>query len=260
MFVFRFTLMMAAYLLITSATLSAEMPDFEGKNYSAVKEEITATGLSEFVEYVTSSKPIGTILVQIPAAGTSTDNQSNIFLRISNGVTVPVLEGMDKVAAQNSLREIGVGLEYVEEQVLGVQNGLVTKQIPTAGTQIDASKDVVFLRISNDSGVKIPNLIGMKHTEAKDLLQSLGLSGAENPPDPKLFHKDDPCTSYKAVVKSSTPNQGSYVARETTVVIHYDVVIHESYPFNPYDYGCVKYYAPVFGPSDHGHQVPSHPP
>lgn len=249
MFVFRFTLMMAAYLLITSATLSAEMPDFEGKNYSAVKEEITATGLSEFVEYVTSSKPIGTILVQIPAAGTSTDNQSNIFLRISNGVTVPVLEGMDKVAAQNSLREIGVGLEYVEEQVLGVQNGLVTKQIPTAGTQIDASKDVVFLRISNDSGVKIPNLIGMTTTEAKDLLQSLGLSGAENPPDPKLLRKNDLyCIPYeeKAVVKSSTPNQGSYVARETTVVIHYDVIrVNSSSPFNPYDAydkGCGMYY------------------
>lgn len=86
---------------------------------------------------------MGTVFEQIPQAQTSYERSKEIVLKVSKGIEVPDLTGMDLEEAIQILEDIGLGIEVVPE---GQLEGTVADQSPEPGTYL-SSQDIVTITL-----------------------------------------------------------------------------------------------------------------
>lgn len=120
------------------------------------------------------------VLSQSPSDGTEVEEGSTVNVVINvlpNAIKIPKLEGKTLEEAQEIVNELGLRIvdiksEYSED----VDEDKIISQVPVAGTEVVSDKkiSIVLSKGKDESGVEIPNTIGLSKADAKDTLQKLG--------------------------------------------------------------------------------------
>ena len=165
-------------------------------------------------------EPVGTILEQVPAAGTKVEAGSTVSIIVSSGgrpetIEVANVVGQDAEAATGALSEFRLERLAVPSTEPA---GRVLGQEPSAGAPL-APGGTVRLRVSDGSRVPTPSLAHMTLAQARDAARSAGLTLALSE------GSDDP----KALVRQQDPAPGSEVARGSTLRVAVEDV---ALPFN----------------------------
>lgn len=160
------------------------VPDLKGKSLSAALDLISPLNLAmrkEGVEF-NSAVPIGTVLRQIPPAGTKVREGKVLRVVISQGgetIFVPTLAGLPLRNAEMLLRENQLVLGQVTESYsLRMDKGVVLSQDPKSESSVgrDSSVNVVISGGQPPSGVTLmPNFLRKDVGEASVWAQQAGV-------------------------------------------------------------------------------------
>jgi serine/threonine-protein kinase len=145
-------------------------------------------GLEVRVLRVTSEQPRGAVVRQTPEAGVALERGQAVTLFVSRGaaaeeaastVSVPDIVGLSASAAAGDLREAGL-TPRVRLVDSSQQSGVVLRQSPAAGTEIDSGTEV-RLDVSRNRPpavptIEVPDVRGLVLSEARSQLRSLGLT------------------------------------------------------------------------------------
>lgn len=176
-----------------------------GKSLDEAKEELKKLKVNIVVsaEEFDPEVPEGSIVSQDPKYrdNFSIKEKSTIKVVVSKGkqiVDLTKLSGLTKDEAIAKIKELGLVEEVIGEKSDTVQEGIVIKQEPAENTKVD-SKSTVKIYISIGTGIKqvnVPDLIGQSETEAKTVLETLGLKMSTKydvdltKPDGKILKQD----------------------------------------------------------------------
>ncbi|WP_306030060.1 PASTA domain-containing protein [Stappia sp. MMSF_3263] len=211
-------------------------PDLVGKTLSQISTEFPDMDFSLIVQEVESRAPKGRVFLQVPSAGAEMGEGATVYLRLSQGQMIPKgLEGRKAETVIGELEARGFAVERTSALVLGIPEGIVAKVIPSQGTFIDTTQDVVFLQVSNDRGIEIPDLVGMRIGQARDTLEALGLRG-ELVSELDLRQIGSICegfTHFTAEVTASSPEPGKFLLHGSTVRLQGKKVVAYTWPPEP---------------------------
>ena len=242
------SLFFCTLLLLTTVSVQAKedvpiIPKLEGQHFSAVRsyfdclnadfnllnwnDTISCSDAYIELKKVDSSEFRGTILKQIPAAGSPLGESAELYLRVSNGLIPPNLVHLPLSEAQSILTTLGIPFLHSQTTIhLGVATGFVAHQIPAPFTRLDASRQVVFLDVSSSPGVKVPNLRGMSHNKLQETLHPLGLTFIADEPLPDTIFESicKPSFHYSYdKVTSTQPASGAYVHPNTKFIVTFSI-------------------------------------
>ena len=161
------------------------IPELTGEMYEEILEDKELIG--EFVlvegEFKVDESPAGTILRQVPSAGTQVlDPNAEIKLIISSGPKIVEMISVFNTEYLKALVELqNMGLKVAEptyEYHDEIQSGYIISALPAAGTQMDPDVDEVKLVVSMGKETKtisVLNLIGQTRNwaESKLAMQNL---------------------------------------------------------------------------------------
>ena len=150
-------------LVVSSGPAAFEMPDVVGMTEDQARSALTAKGLAVSVSYEYSTKDSGTVLSQSIPEGDSVTRGTTVSLTVSSGqktIRVPDVTGMNKTAAENTLRDKGFTVSVNSVYSDDVAENLVISQTPgkeasltegsTVAIMVSLGKDtVVSLAVSN---------------------------------------------------------------------------------------------------------------
>lgn len=165
--------------LSLAGTASAEdgvVPDLLGVQLDVAQTRAVEAGIELRVERLDWPRPPDEVFDQIPGAGAQLAADRRVLVQVSDGLTIPNLVGLTREAAEAELARMGFSWESTMRPVTQVAKGIVGDLIPPFGTQIDPTRQVVFLVVSDIPGVLIPqDIFGLSHTEARRRLEARGL-------------------------------------------------------------------------------------
>jgi serine/threonine-protein kinase len=149
--------------LFVSAAETVVVPDVVGQRAAAAVRVLRGEGLAVETASVSSSKPVGTVSAQQPAAGARLEKGSTVLLRISRGlVLVPDLVGQNRSTAVSMLR--GAGLAPLEVTVpSGQPQGRVLAQRPLPGKRVPR-RSRVRINVSGGASATTPTTTGSTTT------------------------------------------------------------------------------------------------
>ena len=170
-----------AFVLAVPITPYAEtLSNFVGRHLSEVKAEAEAKDIVLVTQRVDSPERRGEILLQIPGGGSEIGTNRMVFLEVSDGLIVPDLHDRSEAKVKAELNTAGIGSMSTRRRHPCVHKGIVADQIPEAGTRIDAYRNIVFLDVSDDSRVEVPDIpeAEEKHDdEIQEILKQSCLAG-----------------------------------------------------------------------------------
>ncbi len=162
--------------LIVSAGPPVSVPSVTGQQLTPATQLISDAGLSYTVKYVTSDKPIGTVLAQFPAAGDKVKSSTKVLLTVSGtqtSVTVPSVLGQTPASAGSTLRGAGLNVGTQTNGCSGQYgSGVVSSQNPGPNATAQPNS-AVNLVISNC--VTVPGVVGQSSTSAQSAISGAGL-------------------------------------------------------------------------------------
>jgi serine/threonine-protein kinase len=106
------------------------------------RAQLENLGLVVVTQDVESNEPAGTVVGQLPSAGTEVEPGATVTLRVSTGppqqlVTVPGVVGLGLSAAKTLLQGLGLNVEVVREDVQDpTKDGVVLAQDPPSAASI----------------------------------------------------------------------------------------------------------------------------
>ncbi|MDR3686338.1 MAG: PASTA domain-containing protein [Coriobacteriia bacterium] len=139
-------------LVVSAGQKTVTVPDVRGISQSNATSKLTNAGLKTDVGQAYSSQPVGTVVSQGPAAGSTVPAGSTITISVSQGrapVVVPDLTGATTSAAQNTLTELGL-VPLVSKDASGTAaaagrpKGTVHSQSPESGESVQAGSQVTI--------------------------------------------------------------------------------------------------------------------
>jgi beta-lactam-binding protein with PASTA domain/predicted Ser/Thr protein kinase len=119
----------------------------------------------------------GEVISQDPLPGTSADRGSVIFLEVSLGPserTVPDLAGQSLNEALNKLFELDFRITQIEEPDPQVEEGLVLRTEPPAGSLLRGGEIVTLYVSSGVARVPVPSVVGLLADSARQQLTASG--------------------------------------------------------------------------------------
>lgn len=160
-----------------------ELPDFTGSTVSEATELIKETKLK--IEVKTEEKSdefdVGEIISQDPEAGKKVKENATVKVVISlggNESKMPDLKDMSSDDAKKLLSSLNIKYDTALEESSTVSEGYVVRQYPSYGTSMKQT-DTATIYISSGEAVrlaKVPTLIGMTESAAKNTLENAGLA------------------------------------------------------------------------------------
>ncbi len=169
--------------IITRHGSEFPLSDVTGKGIEMAHEMLRSQGLDMEVaaEEYHPDKPEGTILSQYPAPGTKVKSGRIIKVTASIGqkmVTIPALSGFSVRQAKLNLEASGLKLGEVAWTFSdSLPEKVVVFSYPASGTEIPAGSAVNLMVNRGRLGgvVYMPQLVGRQFTDAKKMLEELGL-------------------------------------------------------------------------------------
>jgi penicillin-binding protein 1A len=200
-------------LYISRGLESFDMPDLTGFSLDKALKILGSIGIEDSLidteEEFSDDQPEGRIFAQNPDSGSNINKFSQITLYISKGVNpegnIPNIIGLTEEEALNKLGEAGYYNVSVIEEESSKETGKVFAQVPDSGTTYVKELEVI---IKVSLGAQVPEVTGMKKTDAVSLLESLG-----------FVVNISPDASATGTVKSQNPAALSYAAYGSVVQI-----------------------------------------
>jgi serine/threonine-protein kinase len=220
-------------LTVSAGKAKVAVPDVTGQPQADAQSTLRAAGLVAVAAQVDSTQPKGTVVKQLPAAGTRVAKGSKVQLDVSKGpptttpgptnptpgqVTVPNVVGQDQTTAQRRLQRAGLrsSVAYVASSRPA---GTVVTENPPAGTTVKRGSRVA-LRISNGPSPKplkaVPDVTGQDQGTATATLRQAGFT---------VVAIDQPTSdqSQNGVVLDEQPGPGSRIPAGSQVTIYVGV-------------------------------------
>jgi serine/threonine-protein kinase len=175
-----YVLFAGAAMRIALRTREVAVPPLTGKTVNEATTQLASAGLHLKVEEgtrVDPKVPAGQILLQEPAAGTSTRRERSVKVWVSAGPRssiVPALTGESERTAQLRVQQDGIALEAIAAvRSSDYPADAVIAQTPAAKS--NASKVALLVnRGERGATYVMPDLIGVNGDRAADLLRARG--------------------------------------------------------------------------------------
>ncbi|MDD3192314.1 MAG: PASTA domain-containing protein [Oscillospiraceae bacterium] len=163
----------------TVSTSSADgVPDFVGKDITAIKNDSTYATRFEFIEKEDYNEEYSKNIVydQEPAKGTPMPNKGYVTLYVSKGsemVAMPGLQGSTLEFATKTLTENELKYEVVYIVDSSAEPGLVIRTYPAEGEMISKKTNTVYLYIkesgaSSSTGTSVGDAVGIRPNRDDD--------------------------------------------------------------------------------------------
>lgn len=176
----------------TTTTPTKNVPDVTGSTLAEGRTRLEREGLRVRFRRIDSDRPAGEVLEQEPSSGSGVQPNGIVVLVVSGGperVAVPRVLGLNADEATDLVTEAGLRPETRPVRSPSPE-GTVVNQVPRAGEEVGPNT-VVRLEIAMpppQPTVAVPDLIGLKSSEARNRLRDLGLRVTQKPtesPRPK---------------------------------------------------------------------------
>ena len=181
----RVALNSAVHLVLSKGLKPVNMPDITGMSQTAAESVLGAVGLTieTVTEVYSDSLPVGEVMSQEPAAGSSVAPNGRVRLVVSKGVApvaVPNVVGMSQSDAESTMIAVALVVGAVMEAYHAeVPAGQVLQQEPAAGTSVPVHSRVRLVISKGPEPVSVPNFVGMLQSEVESTLSSLALTVGE---------------------------------------------------------------------------------
>ena len=156
------------------------------------------------------------VISQQYPAGTRLKNGSSVDLVISKGVrteSLPDVYGWSLTDAEKTLKELGFGVEVEYDFDADMQENIVLRQDPEGNRNVPYGTTVILT--VNRKTAKLPNVIGKKIDEAKQILEEAGFKNYV------LTEEKTNKASKVGLVKSQSPKGGKQVPKDTKIELVY---------------------------------------
>ena len=149
----------AAYLLLRPQ--KALVPYVVSLSESAAQQKVQNAGFTPNVIPETSTYPVGEVIAQSPLGNSRQKAGVTVTLTVSNGpgsTTVPTVATLSQAAAEAQLKQNGLKVSHVAQQVSGtVPQGEAIGTQPGAGASLSKGQGVILYM---SSGLAMPNVVG----------------------------------------------------------------------------------------------------
>ena len=221
----------AAVAIVAIAVLAAvllsgsgvKVPNVVGLSVSDATTAIDKVGLkvgTVTFEPTTGGTVQGTVIKQLPKAGSEADKESAVNLVVAGSamVSVPDVTGMTQAAATAALADAGLTLAEVKQAANAtIAAGTVITQSPSAGTEAPQGSPVTITvstgpaPSAKPSAGAVPDVTGLTQAEAVSTLNAAGYTA--------VVAQHASATVPAGTVTSQTPSAGVIVAAGTTITI-----------------------------------------
>ncbi len=167
---------------ITASVRMVTVPDVVGMTQGAAQSAIIAANLivGTITQANSDTVPGGSVISQVPGAGTLVAAGSAVNLVISSGpamVAVPNVVGMTQAGAQSAI----TGAKLIVGTITQVSSatvpaGNVVSQNPVAGTSVAEGSPVNLVISTGPVMVTVPNVVGMTQVAAQSTITAASLS------------------------------------------------------------------------------------
>jgi eukaryotic-like serine/threonine-protein kinase len=212
-------------LAVARDPLRTEVPDVSGLTTPRALARLRAAELRPRAQAVQSQEPKGTVLRQLPAAGTEVPNGSPAIVVVSSGPdvgTIPDVVGRTLGQATSQVSQAGFRVRAVRV-ASSDEEGTVVAQNPDGGARADRGT-VVRLNVSRGSGgstttvtttssqAAVPDTVGQDEATAQATLEGAGFT---------VRVVDQPTTSAEqdGIVVRQAPAGGGSASTGSTVTI-----------------------------------------
>jgi len=163
--------------------VSTPVPSVIGKTLTQARASLVDAGLREGAITTEShpTVPAGSIISQMPAAGTAVAGGSVVELIVSSGtsptsVGVPNVVGLSQAAASSAITTAGLVVETITQQSSStVPLGNVISQNPSAGASVATGSAVSLVVSTGPAPVTAPNVVGLSQAAASSAITTAGL-------------------------------------------------------------------------------------
>ena len=170
----------AFFMFGGSSSKNVEVPNLIGMNMDEAEKAASAVDLKVVkVKEVKNEAKTGTIVESNPTAGSSVKKGSTIEVTVSGGEKIFMADLVeDELSDAKSkleslgLKNIKVRYDYSDE----IPEGKVMSQDPNSGVEVDKNTKITLVvsKGKKVETIKVPSVIGMSESDAKDKLISLG--------------------------------------------------------------------------------------
>ena len=165
-------------ITISQAEGQLEVPTLVELTREEAERQLARSGFTpSVVELDHNTVPAGVVIRQEPASGVSAERGSVVLFEVSLGPserTVPDLEGTEFNSALEALFELDFRTAVVEEASATVEEGLVIRTEPEAGSLLRGREIVTIFTSSGVALVPVPSVIGLLPDTARQQLVASG--------------------------------------------------------------------------------------
>ncbi|MBB6344780.1 beta-lactam-binding protein with PASTA domain/predicted Ser/Thr protein kinase [Nonomuraea muscovyensis] len=156
-------------------SVGVRVPALEGLDRAAATAALKRAGLvAGAVTQVGSRQRVGRVLDSRPAAGASVARGSAVTLRVSAGLAVPAVAGLQRAAAESALRAAGLAVGGVGTTCSAKPDGQVLSSKPGAGTRVSGGAKVAL--VVSRHGAIVPAVVGRLGPAARAALRAAGFT------------------------------------------------------------------------------------
>ncbi len=168
----------AAYLL--TRPVKVAVPPVAGEQFSTAQAQLQNAGFTVSQVQVTSAQKAGTVIRQVPLAGTQAKEGSTVALTVSSGpgnTTVPTVVGEPAAQAKANIESQSLNVGNVQHQSsTTIASGRVIESSPTAGTSVPVDSKVTLIVSTGPPSVQVPDVTSEDVGQAKATLEGRGFN------------------------------------------------------------------------------------
>lgn len=157
---------------------SVRVPNVVGLTREDAQNRLDDAGFKVTEELVANDEvPEDEVFGQDPEANTKLRKGRTVTIKVSTGPgqqEIPELEGQAQADAILALEDLGLEVEVIEEASEDVEEGLVIRTEPNAGTKVDRGSTVQLIVSSGPPGVRVPDVTNLNQTTASNQLGQAG--------------------------------------------------------------------------------------
>ena len=203
-------------LKVSAGAAAVPVPNVIGSQIDQARQLLSAQGFIVEEEGVANEEaPVGEVVDQDPSANEEAAEGSVVRLLVSTGPAerpVPDVTGRSVSEASNLLGQAGFTVTQTSEPSETVEEGLVIRTDPPAGTVRPRDSAVTVVASSGPPDVTVPPVEGLSRDAAINALQSAGF-------EVELQGDDDTCSDLVAVDQNPDGNATAPPGSTVTVVL-----------------------------------------
>ena len=167
-------------LKVSAGAEAIPVPDVRGSQVDDARRLLAGQGFTVIEEPIPDEDaPVGEVVDQTPGPGEDAPRGSEVVLQVSSGPEdrpVPDVSGRTLAEASNLLGQNGFAVTQTTESSSTVEEGLVIRTDPPAGTPQPKGAEITVVVSSGPEQVTVPSVVGLTEANAINTLQADGFT------------------------------------------------------------------------------------